>query len=818
MPKFLPEPVSGSWKAPISVNTGGAYYVFDGLDIDCENRHNLAPDGEYKALAGFNLFDADRVVIKNSRVRKCGSGVSVSGSSNISIENNNLFDLVKWPLTGTSADGGRGDANAVVLERGSTRVLIQDNNSGGNTGDGVQCTGVEQPNNVGFPPVSHLTIRNNVFANELENGVDIKSCEDVTISGNDMSGYKHAQGNGGSCGGPAIVIHYFAKRVLVEDNNLHDSGAGVIVGSSLVVGTVDPPRVPRVENVVIRRNRIWGMNQLSANNLFGCGDGIKLQHFSGVEIVHNTFDKLERSGVRIDPNATTPSENVQIWNNIIQDARGLAPGCTDFSGASCSGTNTGGALDLSTGFVTGVSIHDNLYWHSNGAAATRFRHDASAGLSFSSWAPLASDTHSDNVAPLLLGNFRLGPNSPALNGALPDSSNLGQRCSGNPDLGAIESDCVPVPLWTHQRGGEDTDGFADVTVTSTGDIWVVGSTSSTSVFGGVAHGGSDAFIGHYSPSGTPSPIIRFGTDGFDYATAITRDANDNIIVVGSTTGNLFKTKPGGLYDYDAFIVKYDPTGTTILWRDQFGAAESDSLTGVVTDANGDIYAVGDTSGSIDGTNQGGTDRILVKYSAAGVQQWVEQSGTALNDTYSSLSLAGNVLAIRGRTSTAGVAHDVIVSHGPGKNSVNWTASEPAASNLSFGRPAVDGSGNIYVPVNYDGYSFNRLGVRKYSPTGALTWSTLWNGGDWGQAAALSLDSQGNIVVVGKNYYEGERFWKVSSNGVLEWSGGITNTLHSQAHAVATIPTGGFVVVGMTYTTGLFGTSGGWEDGWIAKLP
>lgn len=126
----------------------------------------------------------------------------------------------------------------------------------------------------------------------------------------------------------------------------------------------------------------------------------------------------------------------------------------------------------------------------------------------------------------------------------------------------------------------------------------------------------------------PKPMARIsknlGTTDDDQGKGIAVDADGNVWVTGYSTGNLGGGANG---DYDAFIAKYDASGT-LLFSKNLGTAQTDYAWGVAVDASGNAWITGQTAGNLGGGNQGSVDVFVAKYSAAGVLQFSKNLGSA----------------------------------------------------------------------------------------------------------------------------------------------------------------------------------------------
>ncbi len=117
----------------------------------------------------------------------------------------------------------------------------------------------------------------------------------------------------------------------------------------------------------------------------------------------------------------------------------------------------------------------------------------------------------------------------------------------------------------------------------------------------------------YVPNG--NEVIRYsaqyGFGGQNSAHTIALDSQGNIYIAGSIYGfeidrfplvNAYQSQHGGLYCgtsavpcTDAFIMKFDPTGRTILYSTLLGGAGFDYIEDIAVDLQGNIYVVGGTT-------------------------------------------------------------------------------------------------------------------------------------------------------------------------------------------------------------------------------
>jgi len=118
-------------------------------------------------------------------------------------------------------------------------------------------------------------------------------------------------------------------------------------------------------------------------------------------------------------------------------------------------------------------------------------------------------------------------------------------------------------------GGDDSDGASSVLVSSIGDIYVVGWTSSSDfpttpdAYDTTYNGNRDAFLSKFDSNlETLLSSSYLGGIEWDNASSLTIDSNGDVFVTGRTSSSDFPTTPGaydtslGAYDSDAFVSKF----------------------------------------------------------------------------------------------------------------------------------------------------------------------------------------------------------------------------------------------------------------------
>lgn len=283
--------------------------------------------------------------------------------------------------------------------------------------------------------------------------------------------------------------------------------------------------------------------------------------------------------------------------------------------------------------------------------------------------------------------------------------------------------------WANGVGGSANESGMGVTVDASGNTYVTGQFSSSSItFGSTTltnHGGIDFYLVKYDPSG--NVLWAKGATGAsnEGGNNITLDASGNVYVVGTFNSSslTFGTTTIALHSYDdIFVVKFDPSGN-VLWAKDAGGAGNDIGQNIAVDNSGNTYITGyfasssitfgsttltNTSG---GTGSAGTnDFFVAKYDASGNALWAKSAGGSSNEQ-------GN-----------GIATD---ASGNVYLTGNYTS-----SGITFGTTSFTNGGGIdYFTV-------------KYNSSGAVVWAKTASGASNEGGNGLKLDANNNPIIVG----------------------------------------------------------------------
>ena len=294
-------------------------------------------------------------------------------------------------------------------------------------------------------------------------------------------------------------------------------------------------------------------------------------------------------------------------------------------------------------------------------------------------------------------------------------------------------------LWETYYGGPGSDVGHGIDVDSINNVYITGWTSSSSgisilgAYQTAFGGGDDAFIAKFDSSGSSLVwATYYGGTNIDGAIGIALDKFTNVYITGqtmsttgiATIGAYQTTFAGGPSTGDAFVAKFNPTGTSLLWGTYYGGPGDESGLGIVLDDNNDSYVTGVTN-SISGiatpgahqTTFGGSnqDAFVAKFNPAGSSiLWGTYYGGPGNEY-------GDALVIDN-------CHNVYIT-GYTNSSSGISTSGAFQSNYKNGDDAF---------------------VAKFNPNGSnLVWGTYYGGAFMAIAWGIAIDKESDIYITGQ---------------------------------------------------------------------
>jgi len=187
-------------------------------------------------------------------------------------------------------------------------------------------------------------------------------------------------------------------------------------------------------------------------------------------------------------------------------------------------------------------------------------------------------------------------------------------------------------------GGLTYQVGTSVAVDGNYNAFVTGSTSSADFpttpgsFDETYNGGYDVFAVKLNNTGSALLYSSFaGGEYDDYSAGIATDANGNAYLTGHTRSGNFPVTPGAFDQtfnsgyYDAFVMKLNPTGSSLVYSTYVGSNSDDFSYELAVDASGAVYITGltwglnypVTAGAYDETFNGRGDVFITKLNSGG---------------------------------------------------------------------------------------------------------------------------------------------------------------------------------------------------------
>ena len=330
--------------------------------------------------------------------------------------------------------------------------------------------------------------------------------------------------------------------------------------------------------------------------------------------------------------------------------------------------------------------------------------------------------------------------------------------------------------WGKVFGDASVQKINDVAFDASGNVYAVGTFSGTLDFGGgsVIATNDDVFVVKLGPSGNHLWSRRYGDAAQQEANSVAVDSAGNVIVVGGMqgamqVGDTTLTSAGGR---DVFAFKLSPSGDK-LWARRFGdAATSQTAMDVALDAQDNVIVVGNSNGELDFDGKkigvpGDVDGFVAKLSPGGNAIWAVGIGGSNSQYCTNLAVdsvgnvsvtgqfSGAITFSPGNTLTA-TNPDIYVARLDSAGGFLWAKKiDTLNSALPYGlvadsagdivvsletNSATDAGGGVIMPTTYD------ILLAKFSSGGVFQWQKQIGGTGDEYAPKLAVDAQKRPVL------------------------------------------------------------------------
>ncbi|MBK9147105.1 MAG: hypothetical protein IPM12_04690 [Flavobacteriales bacterium] len=354
--------------------------------------------------------------------------------------------------------------------------------------------------------------------------------------------------------------------------------------------------------------------------------------------------------------------------------------------------------------------------------------------------------------------------------------------AGNNDVFVAKHDEQGNGIWVRGFGWVVDDLAHKIAVDEQGNSFVLARWSVQITVDGTTYTSNndsrDVCVIKLDANGDVQWFSAFGGTLEDVPQDIGLDADGNILVTGYFNQNL--TVAGDSFtsnSTDAFLVKLDPDGTP-LWTRVLAATGGSYGRALAVDAMGNCYVTGTATGTVDAgmntfTIGTGYSIFLVKYDAAGVDQWAQSPVTSTNIANAwglAADAAGNTymvgsfddqLQIGGFSLVANgnLFADAYIAKFNTAGVVQWAYKMGGASSELGWEVIVDSNGNPYVigdfsgSTNVGGFSLTSDGgvdvfLTKLDPAGSFLWATRIGGSSNNHGFGLATHPNGNCYATG----------------------------------------------------------------------
>jgi len=319
------------------------------------------------------------------------------------------------------------------------------------------------------------------------------------------------------------------------------------------------------------------------------------------------------SGSDIGISKFSPDGSSLIWSTYLGGSQSEAPHSLVVNSSDelyVLGTTN------STDFPVTTGCYDNTF----GGGSTPLFGGGSYGFTYTGGTDIIVAHFNSSATALVGATFVGGAGNDGINELSPTSRNYGDPFRGEIVLDATESAIIATSTssvdlfttagttqstnagsqdgyvfriepglaaisWASYYGGSGVDAGYGVQVSSAGEIYLTGGTTSANLPAAgtgafpAALGDVDGFIARFAPAGSPLLSTTYlGTASYDQSYFVQLDVDNEVYVVGQTTGN-YPVTPGKYANVNAtqFIHKFSSDLSASLWSTRIGGNGGENL-------------------------------------------------------------------------------------------------------------------------------------------------------------------------------------------------------------------------------------------------
>lgn len=334
-----------------------------------------------------------------------------------------------------------------------------------------------------------------------------------------------------------------------------------------------------------------------------------------------------------------------------------------------------------------------------------------------------------------------------------------------------------VFLWTTIIDGERDERGADLLLSASGDLIVLGTTHSAELLSVSTKGYSDIVVARLSTAGELLQLNTFGGSFFDFPSSILQKPNGNFVITGTTSSSDGDVPTiSGQLDIWMFEIN---DGGTILWSEVLGGQDEEQAVKTKLLDNGDLIVLGMTAtyqGDF-GHNHGDLDIVTFHTSGTGIIQSIHLYGGYLADYASDIEvlpngnflIAGNTFSNDGDVASNAGNSDAWLFEAAPNGSIEWSRTYGSYGNeyIVAIEPTEDGflllgSSNSTSINNISSNGSRDFWLYQIDGVGEVTDEYLFGASGIDEGGALVLNADGSILMGGRTD---------SSDGVVQGNSG-----------------------------------------------